>query len=156
MSKNSLLMNIKFFLFSAILLVSSALQAQADIENLRVIAPIPGQSISAAYLVLSNNTEESLELVSIETESADRVEIHTHRMDNGMMRMEQLESLPIDAGEQAVFERGGLHLMVFSPDAQAIQAGTIEMVFHFSDGTSVTAEARVEQLMPMNHQNHQH
>lgn len=149
-------MNIKFFPLFVLLSFSSLLHAQAEIEDLRVIAPIPGQSISAAYLILENTTSASLELVSIETESADRVEIHTHRMNNGMMRMEQLESLTLEAGEQAVFERGGLHLMVFEPDMQALQSGTLDMVFHFSDGTSVQAKAQVEQLMPMNHQNHQH
>jgi hypothetical protein len=149
-------MNVKFFLFSALFMFSPLLQAQAEVEDLRVIAPIPGQSISAGYLNLKNTTSSSLELISIETPGADRVEIHTHRMDNGMMRMEQLDSLVVEAGGQAVFERGGLHLMVFSPDKQALQSGSLEMTFNFSDGTSVQAVARVEQMMPMNHQNHSH
>jgi len=153
-------MKIKLFLFPALFMAASALQAQTEIQNLRVIAPIPGQDISAAYLVLENNSSAYVELVSVESESADRVQIHTHQMNNGMMRMVQLDSLPVAPGEKAAFERGGLHLMVFSPDAQALDSGTLGMRFTFSDGTSIQADARVEQLMPesgaMNHQNHQH
>lgn len=153
-------MNIKYFFFSILFLFSSLLQAQTEIQNLRVIAPIPGQDISAGYLVLKNNAAASIELVSVETESADRVQIHTHQMDNGMMRMVQLDSLSVEPGAQAEFKRGGLHLMIFSPDAQALESGSLDMRFNFSDGTSIHSEARVEQLMPgsggMNHQNHQH
>lgn len=153
-------MNIKYFFFPILVLFSSLLQAQPEIQNLRVIAPIPGQDISAAYLLLENNSPDSIELVSVETESADRVQIHTHQMDNGMMRMVQLDSLPVEPGGQAEFKRGGLHLMVFSPDAQALESGSLDMRFNFADGTSIQSEARVEQLMPdsgaMNHQDHQH
>ena len=50
--------------------------------------------------------------------------------------------------------------MVFSPDRQALDSGVLSMTFHFSDGSSVQAEAAVEQLMPasgsMNNQDHQH
>ena len=153
-------MNTKYFFLPVLFLCSSLLQAQTEIENLRVIAPIPGQDISAGYLVLKNDSSDPIELVSVETEDADRVQIHTHQMNNGMMRMVQLDSLSVEPGEQAKFERGGLHLMVFSPDVQALESGSLDMKFNFADGTSIQSEARVEQLMPdsggMNHQNHQH
>jgi len=152
-------MNIKFFSFMTLLLVPTLLQAQTEIHNLRVVAPIPGQDISAAYLLLKNDTQASVELIAVESENADAIEIHTHQMNDGMMRMVHLETLPIAAGKQAEFKRGGLHLMVFSPDRQALDSGALRMTFHFSDGSSVEAEAVVEQLMPMsqpmNHQNHQ-
>lgn len=153
-------MNIKYFFFPILFLCSPLLQAQTEIQSLRVIAPIPGQDISAGYLVLKNNSPAPIELVSVETESADRVQIHTHQMNDGMMRMVQLDSLSVEPGGQAEFKRGGLHLMVFSPDAQALESGSLDMRFTFADGTSIQSEARVEQLMPgsgsMNHQDHQH
>lgn len=153
-------MTTKYFFFSVLFLCSSLLQAQTEIQNLRVIAPIPGQDISAGYLVLKNDSSASIELISVETEDAERVQIHTHQMNNGMMRMVQLDSLSVEPGEQAEFERGGLHLMVFSPDVQALESGSLDMRFNFADGTSIQSEARVEQLMPdsggMNHQSHQH
>lgn len=153
-------MNTKYFFFPILFLCSSLLHAQAEIQNLRVIAPIPGQDISAGYLVLKNDSAASIELISVETEDADRIQIHTHQMNNGMMRMVQLDSLSVEPGEQAEFERGGLHLMVFSPDIQALESGSLDMRFNFADGTSIQSEALVEHLMPdsgsMKHQNHQH
>jgi periplasmic copper chaperone A len=153
-------MNIKFPAFVALFLGSTFLQAQTEIENLRVVAPIPGQDISAAYLLLKNDASSPVDLISVESENAEAIQIHTHQMNNGMMRMVQLETLPVEAGGQAEFKRGGLHLMVFSPDRQALDSGVLSMTFHFSDGSSVQAEAAVEQLMPasgsMNHQDHQH
>ncbi len=151
-------MNIKFPTFFTLFLIATSLQAQTEIHSLRVVAPIPGQDISAAYFLLKNDAPSSVELISVESEHAEAIQIHTNQMSNGMMRMVQLETLPVEAGGQVEFKRGGLHLMVFSPDRQALDSGAFSMTFHFSDGSSVDAEATVEQLMPesepMNHHHH--
>jgi len=153
-------MNIKFLTFFTLILISTSMQAQTEIQSLRLVAPIPGQDISAAYFLLKNDAPSSVELVSVESDNAEEIQIHTNQMSNGMMRMVQLETLRVEAGEQVEFKRGGFHLMVFSPDRQALDSGAFSMTFHFSDGSSIVAEANVEQLMPvsesMNYQDHQH
>ena len=43
---------------------------------------------------------------------ADKVELHTTRMENGLMKMEHLAGIRIEAGKQARLAPGGNHIMI--------------------------------------------
>ena len=67
----------------------------------------------AAYFRVENSGGESDRIVSARTDIADTVEIHTHEMDGGMMKMRRVESVEVPAGGEARFKPHGLHLMLF-------------------------------------------
>ena len=83
------------------------------IENARVRALIPGQDKTVAYMDLRNNTQAAITLLSARSEAVPAMEIHTTRMDDGVMRMRRLKEVEIPAGETVRFEPGGRHLMLF-------------------------------------------
>ena len=70
-----------------------------DIENAWVRALPPGQPNTAAYLTLVNRGEVMVVVESASADVADKVEIHTTRSADGLMRMEQLQSLEVAPGE---------------------------------------------------------
>lgn len=84
-----------------------------DVSDARVREPIPGRMMSAAYLTLTNHSTQDQTLVSAHTPWAGLIEIHTHLHEDGVMRMRQLPSLTIPAGESVSLQPGGLHLMLF-------------------------------------------
>lgn len=102
---------------TASLLLASTLSisvlAELVVEEGYVRKPIPGRSMSAAFMTIRNTGAENFILTSAELEGSESVEIHTHTHDNGVMRMRQINELAIKAGEAVTLEPGGLHLMIF-------------------------------------------
>lgn len=89
--------------------------------------PPPGQDRSAAYLTLTATAPVTL--VAAESPLAERVEFHTMVRDGDLMRMRELPTVSLEAGETRRFAPGGDHLMLFgwAPPEQG-EAGEITLV----------------------------
>jgi copper(I)-binding protein len=112
----------------------SAIQTETDIEidNARVRSLIPGQDKTVAYLELRNATPKPMTLIGARSAEVRAIEIHTTRMDDGVMQMRRLKTVEIPPGETVPFQPGGRHLMLFgvtSLDSELL----IEL--EFADGT---------------------
>ncbi len=135
-----------FAVFCFALLLSSPLAAQTpelQITDLQVMRPLPGQTVSAGYFNLTNPTTELVTLLSVESAQASRVELHETMNMNGMMHMHAVQSVHIEPGQSLAFSRGGKHLMVFDLDNAALEAGVVELTFHFANGQRLTAQAEL-------------
>lgn len=88
-------------------------EGDAPVNNAWIRASAPGDSNGAGYMIIRNRANEAIRLVAARPaeELAARVEIHTHTMRNGLMRMEQVPYVEVPANGEAVFEPGGNHLM---------------------------------------------
>jgi copper(I)-binding protein len=82
-----------------------------DMASIR--APIPGHSMTAAFLTINNTGKESCVLTSAASEYAEKIEFHTHQHINGMMKMRPVESVEVAVNSSLEFKPGGLHLMLF-------------------------------------------
>lgn len=106
-------------ILAALALVHAAVPAQEfTVGNVTVVEPWsralpPNAPNGAAYFRVENSGGESDRIVSARTDIADTVEIHTHEMDGGMMKMRRVESVEVPAGGEARFKPHGLHLMLF-------------------------------------------
>ncbi|MBQ0731952.1 MAG: copper chaperone PCu(A)C [Oleispira antarctica] len=103
----------RFFAIIFTLLLSSSVVAELVVEEGYVRKPIPGRSMSAAFMTINNTGKDDVILKTAAIEGAKSVEIHTHTHTDGVMRMRQLHELTISAGGSVVLEPGGLHLMIF-------------------------------------------
>jgi len=92
-----------------------------EVSEAWVRATVPGQTVAAAYLTLRSPT--SVQLVAVRSEIARRVEIHSSNMDEGTMRMRQMKSLAIPAGQSVTLTPMGTHLMLMDLRAP-LKAGT--------------------------------
>ncbi|MCD8523694.1 MAG: copper chaperone PCu(A)C [Saccharospirillaceae bacterium] len=115
-----------------------------DIHDAYVREPIPGRYMSAAFMTLSNTTAQNKTLISASADWAGLIEIHTHLHDNGVMRMRQLESLTIPAGERVSLQPGGLHLMLFK--LQLPLSEPLPLTLCFDDGECQTVSAELRSL----------
>ena len=99
----------------AVLLSLAGCSAPDDvlIDNARVRALITGQDKTVAYMDVQNRTDTILTLTGASSEAVRTIEIHTTRMDDGVMRMRRLKTVDIPPGETIRFEPGGRHLMLF-------------------------------------------
>ncbi len=72
----------------------------------------PNAPNGAAYFRVENSGGEPDRIVSARTDIAETVEIHTHDMEGGMMKMRQVESVEVPAGGEVRLRPHGLHVML--------------------------------------------
>ena len=140
-------------------LLSGAVLAQAidgvAIDGAYVRAVPPGQSNSAAFMKISNKGAAAHALVGGSTPAAKAVELHTHTMDGGMMRMRQVEKIDLPAGETVSLQPGGLHMMLIGLQQKLVPMESIPVTLRFEDGSETTLKVPVHKLQmkmqPMDH-----
>ena len=102
----------------------------------------PGRSMTAGYMLLTNNSGETQVLTSLRSDSADRVELHEHAHVNGMMKMRKVDQLSIANGESVELTPGGYHLMLFGvKDGLGID-DTMDIELQLESGKSVIVNAK--------------
>jgi hypothetical protein len=70
------------------------------------------QAVSAAYMVLVNNSANADAIVKAESDVAKTVELHNVIMENNVMQMRQVEAIEVPANGQVELKPGGFHVML--------------------------------------------
>ena len=99
----------------------------------------------AAFMVIRNTGEAGDRLIGVDSPAAQKVELHTHREEDGVMRMIHVEEgfvLP-DGGEIRM-ERGGHHVMLMGLTAPFEQGKTIPLALVFETSGEVTLDVPVD------------
>lgn len=140
-------MRIHNFIFSlltiSLLLISSNSYADLKISEANVRLLPPGVPNTSAYFTIENTGSKDRALVAASSEIADKVELHSHIMKDGMMRMRQQEKVIIPAGEKVEFAPGGLHLMIFGLIAPLRVNQQVKLSVMTEDGETLVINAAV-------------
>lgn len=103
-----------------------------------------GATIGAAYVEIKAKDGAGDSLVSASSPAAGRVELHTHTMDGGVMKMRQIEKLAIPAGGSAVMKPSGDHIMLFDLKAPLKEGEKLPLTLVFEKAGEVKVEVTVE------------
>jgi copper(I)-binding protein len=108
---------------------------------------IPGAPNGAAYLAtLENGGAIADRLLRASTPVAARVELHTMAMDGGVMRMREVEGVPIGPKETVTMRPGqGFHLMLMQLKAPLKAGDTFPLTLEFEKGGKVEVRVDVQQ-----------
>lgn len=98
---------------------------------------------AAGYFTIHGG-EQSVTLRSVETDAAQRLEMHESAMEGGVMRMKPIETVEVPAGGTVAFAPGGKHVMLWTINPQAIAAGKIEFRLIFSNGDRILIDAVIQ------------
>lgn len=120
---------------------SQAHESSMAVSNAALRPPLPGRSMAAAYFTLENKGAAD-RLVSVESPISERVEIHTHLNEDGVMKMRKLDGLDLAAGETAEFKPGGLHIMLFDVTLMDGETGAM-LTLNFEQSGPVEVVASV-------------
>ena len=104
--------------------------------------PSLGQTgVTALYLTLKNNGPQPDELLSVTTPLAKVSELHSSRVENGVVTMQPIGRLPLPPGQTVVFEPKGNHvmLMMLSRPLTAGEHLALELRFAFHAPESAEA-----------------
>jgi len=75
----------------------------------------PGMQMTAAYGIIINHGNSTVEIASFSSDSFAAVSLHLTTVKNGVSKMQQLPGLTQSAGTSSVLQPGGLHLMLMKP-----------------------------------------
>ena len=105
---------------------------------------------SAAYMLLTNFTDQDVALIGASSDVAAAVEIHLSSMGaDGTMKMEQQESVAIPAGGELVLKPGGYHVMFIGLTKDLMVGEEVTITLHFDGYEDVTLTVPVQDAEEM-------
>jgi copper(I)-binding protein len=114
------------------------------VSNAVVIAPLPGRSNTVAYMTLINQSREPIVLQKFSSPQFASIEIHETVIEDGVARMQQRDSITVEANSSAEFVAGGKHLMLIEPLAGLIPGKPITIEIHYDDGGLLLVDIRLK------------
>jgi hypothetical protein len=110
-----------------------------------VRATNPGQSVGAAYMTLSSS--QDVILTKVESDLTESVEIHSMSMQNGVMKMRMLDSLPLVAGKPYKLAPGGFHLMLFDLKKPLNVGEQVSFVLYFKNKNNAEFKQNIKVMV---------
>jgi periplasmic copper chaperone A len=98
-----------FALIASITLTSTAF-AQTTVTDPWVRATVPQQTASGAFMQL--RSPDAAKLVAVSSPFANSVQIHKMEMTGQMMKMREVDSIELPAGQTVNLASGGFHIML--------------------------------------------
>ena len=105
---------------------------------------VPGQSTGGAYLSVHNTGNTPDRLLGASSPVAQRVEVHEMRMDGDVMRMREMPTLDLAAGQRVALAPGGLHLMLTGLKAPLKVGDKLPLKLRFEKAGQIAVLLHVE------------
>ncbi|MBO6560469.1 MAG: copper chaperone PCu(A)C [Nisaea sp.] len=118
----------------------------------------PGRAKNgAAFMKLMNMGGTPDRLMDARGDVAERVELHTHIHENGVMKMRPSGPIEVPANGHVMLEPGSYHVMMIGLKAPLVEGESFPVTLVFEKAGEVTVEITVESVgagaggMKMNH-----
>lgn len=129
-------------LMAALLLAGAcqtAFAAGIDIDNAWARTTVPGMSMGGVFMEIENEGKADDVLLGGSTPVAERVEIHNHINDNGVMRMREVAGgLPLPKNQEIVLQPGSYHIMLMGLKAPLKEGDKFPLTLRFKNAKSKT------------------
>lgn len=123
--------------------LSAVLAADIAVTQPWARATLAPGGAGAAFMTISNAGGMADKLVKAATPVAGAAELHTHRMDGTVMRMEAVPSIEVPANGSATMAPGGLHVMLFDLKAPLSEGMSFPLTLTFEHAGDVTVTVPV-------------
>ncbi len=100
----------------------------------------------AAYLTVRNQGEEDDRLVGIAADVAERAEIHSTAMQDGVMRMRPVDAVEVPAHGEAVLAPGGLHVMLIGLKGPLEEGKSFALTLAFENAGEIQVMTTIEDI----------
>ena len=147
---------IKALLAAAAASVISSVVLAGDIMIHDPYARVSSKSAKsgAAFMAIHNHSSESDVLISVESNVAQKVELHTHKEVDGVMKMIKLkDGIIIPGMGHHALKRGGDHVM-FMGLTQSLQHGdeiVVTLIFKRTGSVTLTFPVNLERTDKVKH-----
>ncbi len=137
----------KKFLLIALLSASTLFASNIQVKDAYVRATPPGLPNSAAFMTVENNTAKDIAIVKASSKVSKVVELHTHSMKDGVMKMYQVPKIDVPANGKTVLKPGGFHVMLIGLHNPLKVGEEVTLTLELSNGESKTITAPIKTVM---------
>ncbi len=103
----------------------------------------PTAKTGAVYFVINNAGQTDDLLLGMSAGVSNKTEIHSSKMDGGIMKMQQVGKVVVPAGGKAVLQPGGFHIMLRGLHGPLKQGDSFPLTLTFKNTGKVTIEVKV-------------
>ncbi len=119
-----------------------AKQPVLNIHGAQTTLPAVKGNPGAVYFRI-NGGPEDVKLLAVLSPDTQRIELHESVSENGLVKMNKLQSVDVPAKGTVEFKQGGKHVMVWGINDAAIQRGTFPITFVFSNKDRIVADVKI-------------
>ena len=118
------------------------------IERGWVRAPVPGATMTAAYLTVENRSGEPVVIDAATSPEFADVTLHSVRIVDGDVQMRPIDGLTVPAGGSITLSPGGDHLMLAGPRVSLESIASVSLTLRAGDAPLVTVTLPVSRTSP--------
>lgn len=104
---------------------------------------------SAVYFVIQNHNTEMDEIIGAASDVADAAEVHESKMENDVMQMVHVDSVPLEPSQKVEFMPGGYHVMLIGLKHDLTAGDEIDVTLQFKNSPDITVRAMVQDAAGM-------
>lgn len=142
LTKKSLFLSILFLL--SLLLTSCAPQTPLEINNAWARPALAGNN-TAAYFVVTNQTNQDDQLLSASSEISEYTQVHLSLMEDGNMVMKEQEFVVIPANSSIEFKPKDYHIMFINLKNDINIGDSFTLTLNFEKTGQVTIDVPVKE-----------
>jgi periplasmic copper chaperone A len=133
---------------SLVLFATSILFASnIEVKDAYVRATPPGLPNSAAFMTIKNAGDKNIAVLKASSDVSKVVELHTHSMKDGVMKMHPVPKIDVAAKSETVLKPGGFHVMFIGLKKPLKVGENVTFTLEFSNGETQTITAPVKTVM---------
>jgi len=137
----------KKLILSALVSATTLLASNIEVQDAYVRATPPGLPNSAAFMTVKNTTSRNISIISASSKISKVVELHTHDMKNGAMKMYQVPKIKVPKHGKTVLKPGGFHVMLIGLYHPLKVGETVTFTLKLSNGETKTITAPIKTVM---------
>ena len=144
-----------FILLFSLIFSANTIASEIMVSDQYVRATPPHAKNSAAFLSISNHSNKVVKLIAASSGIADRVELHSHLKEDGMMKMRQVKEVVINANSVVTLQPGGYHVMFLGLKDDLKEGQNVNITLYFDNGNEINIDAPVQKIS-MSHKKMHH
>ncbi|PLY07067.1 MAG: hypothetical protein C0625_07690 [Arcobacter sp.] len=137
----------KKFILALLISTLSLLASQIEIKDAYVRATPPNLPNSAAFMKVVNHSDKDIAIIKARSTISKTVELHTHDMSDGIMKMYQVPEIIIPAKGETLLQPSGFHIMIIGLNQALKEGEKVKLEINFSNGESKIIEAPIKSVM---------
>ncbi|MBR8464596.1 copper chaperone PCu(A)C [Campylobacter sp. faydin G-24] len=117
--------------------ISALMASDISLDNVRARTTKPGSNNSAIFMDIKNKSNKDIKLLQAHSSVCANTEIHTHKMENGMMSMMQIDNINIAKNSETKLAPGGLHIMLINLNRPLNDGDKVDVELEFDNGEKI-------------------
>ncbi len=126
----------------SVLLAAPSWASDIAVQRAWARATAPGQAVAGVYMDL--RAARPMRVVGAASPAAERVELHTMAMQEGVMVMRRVPEIGLPAGQTVELKPGSLHVMLIGLKAPLQEGQTVPLTLQLRDAAGKPSEVEVK------------